>query len=215
MDESLPVKPPYWRLSAFYFFYFATIGALFPYWGLYLQTRGYDTLAIGQLLAILAGTKIIAPYVWGWIADHSGRRLLLIRIASLFTAVSFVSMYWADSLLQMAMMMLLFSFFWNASLPQFEVTTLTFLGLDNHRYSSIRLWGSIGFIIAVVAIGKLLDVFGAATLPHIVILLYACKWLATLCVPTVASVTQRASAKSSFWQALRRRDVMVVLFASF
>ena len=29
---------PYWRLSGFYFFYFATLGVLVPYWGLYLQS---------------------------------------------------------------------------------------------------------------------------------------------------------------------------------
>ncbi|MCG7946441.1 MAG: MFS transporter, partial [Candidatus Thiodiazotropha taylori] len=33
---------PYWRLSGFYFFYFASLGALLPFWGLYLQDRGYS-----------------------------------------------------------------------------------------------------------------------------------------------------------------------------
>ena len=42
---------PYWRLSGFYFFYFAALGALIPFWGLYLQTLGFDAVAIGELIA--------------------------------------------------------------------------------------------------------------------------------------------------------------------
>ena len=29
---------PYWRLSGFYLFYFASLGALVPYWSLYLKS---------------------------------------------------------------------------------------------------------------------------------------------------------------------------------
>ena len=47
---------PYWRLSSYYLFYFASLGALVPYWGLYLQDAGFEPLAIGVLMAILAGT---------------------------------------------------------------------------------------------------------------------------------------------------------------
>ena len=57
---------PYWRLSSFYLVYFASLGALVPYWGLYLASLGYGPGAIGELTAILTGTKVVAPNVWGW-----------------------------------------------------------------------------------------------------------------------------------------------------
>ena len=47
---------PYWRLSSFYLFYFGALGALVPFWGLYLQDRGLSAAAIGSLMAILMGT---------------------------------------------------------------------------------------------------------------------------------------------------------------
>jgi len=31
----------YVQISGFYFFYFATLGVLVPYWGLYLQSVGF------------------------------------------------------------------------------------------------------------------------------------------------------------------------------
>ena len=133
---------PYWRLSSFYFFYFATVGALLPYWGLYLQSLGFDAAAIGELIAILVGTKIVAPYIWGWIADRRGRRMPIVRLASLVSALSFAAIYLGHGYLVIALVMLVFGFFWNASLPQFEATTLNHLGDSVTAYTRIRVWGA-------------------------------------------------------------------------
>ena len=62
---------PYWRLSGFYFFYFATLGALLPYWSLYLKDSGCNAIEIGKLSALLVATRIIAPNLWGWFADRT------------------------------------------------------------------------------------------------------------------------------------------------
>ena len=70
---------PYWRLSGFYFFYFATLGGLIPYWGLYLKDLGFGPSEVGELLAIVAGTKIIAPNLWGWLADRYRLRMRVVR----------------------------------------------------------------------------------------------------------------------------------------
>jgi len=42
---------PYWRLSGFYFFYFAALGCYIPYWGLYLKDSGLTSQEIGELSA--------------------------------------------------------------------------------------------------------------------------------------------------------------------
>ena len=58
-----------WRFSSFYFFYFTTVGVLVPYWGLFLQSRGFNAKEIGQLMAILLLTKLVAPNMWALLAD--------------------------------------------------------------------------------------------------------------------------------------------------
>ncbi|MCW8885694.1 MAG: MFS transporter, partial [Motiliproteus sp.] len=70
---------PYWRLSSFYLCYFSLLGALVPFWGLYLEDLGFSAGEIGSLVAILMATRIVAPNLWGWLADHSGQRLRIIR----------------------------------------------------------------------------------------------------------------------------------------
>ncbi len=206
---------PYWRLSSYYFFYFATLGAIVPYWGLYLQYRGYSAVEIGELMAIVAGTKIVAPYIWGWIADHSGRGLSLIRYSAFTAAICFAGVYLADSFLLMAAVMLLFSFFWNANLPQFEATTLHFLGTDSNRYSHIRLWGSIGFITLVISLGPLLDRSGVQVLPHCLLLLYSAIWLATLGVPSFKSAFLQEKPARSIIHTLKKRPVIAALTVCF
>lgn len=180
-------KPPYWRLSGFYFFYFASLGALIPYWGLYLNSLGFDAAAIGGLMAIIMATKIVSPNIWGWIADHTGRRMAIVRFGSLAAAVCFVGIFFSAQFWWLALVMLLFSFFWNAALPQIEAATFSHLQTETHRYSSIRLWGSIGFILAVWGLGEVLNNIGMGYLPAILLILFLGIWLMSLLVPEEAA----------------------------
>ena len=103
------------------------------------------------------GTRIIAPNLWGWLADRSGQRLRISRGGALLTLVVFSAAFWIEGFWAWALLIFGFSFFWNAVLPQFEVITLNALGSARHSYSRVRLWGSIGFIAAVVGLGWLFD----------------------------------------------------------
>lgn len=178
---------PYWRLSGFYFFYFASLGTLLPYWGLYLKSLGYDAKAIGSMLAIIMATKIISPNIWGWIADHTGKRMAIVRAGGLLSMLAFAGVFVSQQYAWLAMVMLVFSFFWNATLPQFEATTFTHLGNDTHRYSGIRLWGSVGFIIAVWVLGKQLEGSQIEQLPFILMFIFFAIWLMGLLVPEEAA----------------------------
>ncbi len=205
---------PYWRLSGFYLFYFAALGALLPYWGLYLQSLGFGAREIGELMAILMATKIIAPNVWGWIADHTGKRMMIVRLGSLLSAVAFAGVFWGVSYWWMASILCLFSFFWNATLPQFEATTMSHLGDSTHRYSRVRLWGSVGFIIAVVTVGPMLEAQGVDLLPVVLLVLFVAIWFSSLTVPERAA-RHLPLDHEPLRDVLKRPNVMVLLVICF
>lgn len=186
----------YWRLSNFYFFYFAALGAFWPYWGPYLKSLGFNEAEIGQLVAIIMATKIIAPYLWGWIADHIGHRMGIVRMASLLAMMSFSAIFFGTGYVWLVTVMVVYSFFWNAALPQFEATTMTHLGRDSHRYSSIRLWGSIGFVIAVAGLGPVLSAVGIDILPGVFLALLGGIWWASLWVPEQVAARQNLKQES-------------------
>ena len=205
---------PYWRLSGFYFFYFATLGALVPYWSVYLKTLGFNYAEIGELFAILVVTKVIAPNIWGWIADHKGKRMMIVRLGSLLAMVSFIGIFFVTGYWWIALIMSVFSFFWNAVLPQFEATTMTHMQDEPHKYSTIRLWGSVGFIVAVAALAPVLDEYGAGLLPIYLFILIAGIWLMSLMVPERAAGHLQLSHER-LRNVLRRPEVAGLLIASF
>ena len=178
---------PYWRLSGFYFFYFASLGALAPYWGLYLKSLGFTAAAIGSMMAIIMATKIVSPNIWGWVADHTGKRMAIVRLGGLLSAMAFAGVFVSQDYWWLVGVMMVFSFFWNATLPQFEATTFSHLGEQTHRYSSVRLWGSVGFIVAVWLIGQQLDGSKISYLPMILMGLFITIWASSLIVPEEAA----------------------------
>ncbi len=203
-------KLPYWRLSGFYFFYFATLGGFLPYWNLYLQDIGFNAIEIGEMSAFMVGTKIVAPNIWGWIADHTGRSLRIIRMASFLAVVFFAGFLLDNSYRWFAWVTLAFSFFWNAALPQFEALTLFHLKKDSHRYSQIRLWGSIGFIATVLGIGHLLDSTEIRVLPLVILALLFLIWLISLFTPDTKAAHHEADRHSIVY-ILKKPEVLAFL----
>lgn len=205
---------PYWRLSSFYFFYFAALGVLVPYWGLYLKSLGFNAVAIGQLMAIPMATKFIAPFVWGWLGDHLGRRMAIVRLGALLTTLIFVAVFWLQGFWELGLAMVLFSFFWNAVLPQFEAVVLCYLGKAVSRYAQIRVWGSIGFIVTVVVLGMAVDLRGPAAVLPVLLSIYALLWGASLLIADPAT-SPHPMDQPGILSVLRKPAVLAFLTACF
>ena len=205
---------PYWRLSGFYFFYFATVGALVPYWGLYLQSIGFAPLDIGLLMSLLMISRIVAPNIWGWIADHRGQRMAVVRLAGFLAVAAFTGVFFGKSFWWLAAVMLAFSFFWNASLPMLEAATLSHLGARATAYGYVRLWGSIGFIITVSVVGPVLDQQGTERLLPILAGLMSGIWAFSLLVPE-SEAAGRAAHPQPFLKVILRKEMFAFLLACF
>ena len=206
--------PYYWRLSSFYFLYFGLLGTLVPYWSLYLKNLGFSAVAIGLLMAVPHLTKVVAPNLWGWLADRTGARLRIIRLGNLAAALAFLPVFWADEIWSMAILLAVFSFFWNAVLAQFEVVTLHTLGDQAHRYSQVRVWGSLGFIACVFLVGIALDHLSMDLLPWVMSVLLWLLWLATLALPADNSKPSRDS-DGGLIRLLKRRDIQIFMLVAF
>lgn len=108
--------------------------------------------------------RMLAPNLWGWLADHTGRRLLVIQVAATLSAVFYLGVFMTTSFWGMLLVLGLMSFFWSASMPLVEATTLSYLGQYTGRYGRLRSWGSVGFIISVVGLGYAFDYIAIAWL---------------------------------------------------
>ncbi len=206
---------PYWPLSSFYFFYFAVLGGFMPYWTLYLERElSFTPALIGQLMAVVMATRIVAPNFWGYVADHTGKRLELVRMGAFMLMLFWCGIFFVRDFWPVALVLLGYSFFQNAILAQFEALTIAHLGTQRERYGSIRLWGSLGFIATVAGLGMLFEIISLKWLPVILAFCALLSWLASLAVPDIVT-KKRSEAKDSLWSILRRPVVMGFLGASF
>ncbi|WP_320159489.1 MFS transporter [Marinobacter sp. 1-3A] len=159
----------YWRLSNLYFWFFALLGGLLPYWSLYLQEQGFSYLQIATLMATIQLTKIVAPSLWGHLGDRAGQRVRLVRLGAITGSLFFAGVFLEPGFYGLLLVMLAFTFFWNAILPLYEVITLRSLGKQRDRYGKVRLWGSVGFIGAVAGVGLILEWVSIQWLPWLLV----------------------------------------------
>lgn len=218
--QSVMPQGLYWRLSGFYFTYFMVLGAMIPYFPLYLKSLDLDAWQIGVMISVMVGTKIVAPNLWGWLADYTGRRMLVIRLGCLMAVVSFCGIFLQQpgqpSPGLLVLVIFLYSFFWNAVLAQFEAVTLFYLGERAYLYSRIRLWGSIGFIAAVALFGCLFDRIPLSFFPIVIaaglLAIFLSSWVVE--DPPVYRHTSQQDNKD-FLSRLRQPHVLVFFLVCF
>jgi len=206
---------PYWRLSGFYFFYFALLGTWVPYWSLYLKSLGFSSEEIGILTSLVMLTKILAPSLWGWLADSFGYRSRIIRVGAFMAMLAFSGAFLRSDFWWLAGVIISYSFFWNAVLAQFDVLTLSHLAGRYGRYSLIRVWGSIGFIVAVMGVGWWLDNHPIGQLLYLITILLSGIWLASLLVVEKPGGLRQDAERQSLKGILRQPAVIAFFAVSF
>ncbi|MGH8703383.1 MAG: MFS transporter [Burkholderiales bacterium] len=203
---------PHRQLAGFYFFYFAWLGAFAPFFSIYLDAVGLSPVEIGVVMALPPVTRIIAPHLWGWLADAGGRHARLVRFTVFAGTACWLGLFASMAFLWICLVVLAAGFFLSAALPLVEATTLTHLGEHTGRYGAIRLWGSIGYIVAVIGMGYALDFFTARALLWIV----AASLLGTLVSATLVPDARQpdpAMDRQPIAPILKRPEV-VALFAA-
>jgi len=204
---------PHRQLAGFYFFYFAHIGAFAPFFAVYLDSVGLSAAEIGTVMALPLVTRALAPYLWGWLADAAGRRLGLVRATLLVGLACWLGLFASTSFLWICMVVLAAGFFLTAALPVVEAATLTHLGEHTGRYGAIRLWGSIGYIVAVVGAGYALDLFPVRTLLWIVTVALAGTLAFAWLVPDATQAAHAAEDRQPITQVLKQPAVMALITA--
>lgn len=205
---------PYWRLSTYYFFYFAFVGAFSPFFTLYLQSIQLSATDIAVLMSLMQVMRVVAPNLWGWLAEHSGRRITIVRVSAVASLAGFVPFFLTTRFDGLFVAMALMAFFWSAALPIVESITFGHLAGEAGRYGSIRVWGSVGFIVAVLAIGHVLDAIPIAFLLWITVALLGGIAACALVLPDGrAPVVHREPVRLR--EVLQRPEVQALLGACF
>lgn len=197
-----------WPLASFYFTYLAVLGAFSPYIGPFLKSRGFSGWEIGVVMSVWYGTRIFAPPLWSAAVSRANEPIGWLRGGCIAGTAAFAVLVLPLPFAATLFSIGLFAVFYNAVLPQFEALTMATIAARRSAYGRIRVWGSIGFVIANVGYGWLLQQWGYG-------------WLAWLLLPAqllmIASAfgnrypvaAQSASAPTApaegFWATIQPR----------
>jgi len=205
---------PYWRLSGYYFFYFAFIGVFLPYFGLYLQSLSFSAWDIGLLMSQMQLMRLFGPYLWSVVADRCGQRITIIRRTGIVTLLSFSIFFFSTRFDVLFVAIALLSFFWVAALPLLETLIFDHLRENAARYSRVRLWGSIGFVVAVLGTGAALDHLPLASLLWIIVLVLGATQLLAAVVPEAPPFAPHGESPA-IAEVLAQSRVRALLVAAF
>src|SRR5260221_1550897 len=158
--------PVSYRLGAFYFLFFVGAGLWVAYLPPYFAARGLGAAEIAWLLALPQLARIVAPTAWGALADRFGAQRAIVVLGCGAGVVCYSLLPVVSGFAAFAWLMGLTSLVATAALPLVEAITLGVLAGQTGRYGPIRLWGSIGFMLAVFAGGLWLDFRSVHALPY-------------------------------------------------
>jgi PPP family 3-phenylpropionic acid transporter len=119
----------------------------------------------------------------------------------------FVALPFVEDARAIALLLLAMSLLSAGASPLVEAITFSAIEGRPGQYGPIRLWGSIGFILAVLATGAWLDRAGAPALSGILIGLAAATCIVSLALPGTAA-TRAAHAGEHLGAVLRRPGVL-------
>jgi len=210
MDKKRSLK---FTISSQYFIYFGVMGIFLPYFNLYCFNLGFSGLQIGVLAGLRSVAMVIFPLIWGLAADRLNlRRPIFILCNFVSTAI------WAMFLLtvdfwSMLVITAFYGMFYAPIISFLEAVTMDVLGAAKKSYGSIRAWGSISFIVMVLVLGKIIDVYSVDII--LVLILAGSMMLAAISVGIPAIQAPKKNLLVPGAGSLLAKPVMVFLFCAF
>jgi PPP family 3-phenylpropionic acid transporter len=189
----VPFLPVPFRLALFYFAFFLHAGAYVAYFPAYLAWRGLGAAEIAWVIALPPFVRIVAPTFWGTLADRTGGQRGIVAFGCTVNAACFLLLPAMPGFGAIAWLITAASALAGAALPLVEAITLGALAGQAGRYGPVRVWGSIGFIVAVLGGGAWLDLRSAEALPALLALTALASLGAALLLPAGA---KHAAAKA-------------------
>ncbi|WP_404347289.1 MFS transporter [Sutcliffiella horikoshii] len=145
---------------SFYFLTFFSFGALFPLLTVYLKEDvGLSGSQIGMIMSISPVVMIFVQPLWGVFSDYTQRPKQILLWTLFLTAVTGIAFSFMESYGALLAVAFLLAVTQSALVPISDSITLNYVQRTKGNYGSIRLWGAIGFAVAVLVAGWLSDFF--------------------------------------------------------
>lgn len=206
-------------LSALVATYFAHVGFFNPFLPLWLKDMGLSLVAISVLVSLQSASRLIAPYGWGWLSDHTGRRTLLLRYGASASLLLSLGLWWDGGFFWLFAVLLLLFGHTSGMMPMSEAVLIKIVSqsgeFDTRRYGRVRVFGSVGFLVTVIAAGWWFETYGMQHFPLVTMLTISAVAVSAWCLPSVKEPVVAQADKQSVWPLLRQRSAQLFFGSAF
>lgn len=185
-----------------------------PFLGVFLDGRGFSSQQIGELIAVITFVRILGPNLWAVIADKTGKTLRVMQLGCLIALLSYLLLFEVQGFWGISLAFGLVMMFWTAIAPQMETITLNSIDGDAKTYSNIRLWGSVGFIVASIVAGILVDVRGSESILLLNTVILSGLLLMSLLLKDASKSHTDSPQQKSIWQVATHPAFVLFILAS-
>ena len=142
-----------------YFLYFGVMGIFLPYFNLYCYHLNFSGFEIGTLSAVRSVALILFSLAWGLLADRFQIRRPIYILCNFISVAIWGFYFFTTAFWPMLFITVFYGMFYAPIISFLEAFTMDVLGAKKKRYGTIRGWGSIAFIITVIVLGWIIDLY--------------------------------------------------------
>lgn len=147
-------------LKIFYLFSFFAVGSLTPLLSVYLANEaGLNGIEIGTIMSVGPIVMIVFQPIWGIVCDWSGKPAKILAMTSLLAGLFGLGYLLFEPYILLVSVAVVLAIFQSAIIPVSDSITLQYTTRIKSNYGKIRLFGSLGFGVAVFVMGKLSESF--------------------------------------------------------
>ena len=199
----------------FYFCFYAAMAFFMPFLALYYAEIGLSGRQIGLLAGITPLVTLFAAPLWGGLADalQQHKRLLLAAIGMTLMAV--LALTFTKNLLGLVLLVTLYGLGTAPIMPLVDHAVLEMLGAHKDQYGRLRLWGALGWGVAGVGAGWLVERAGLQWAFYGFLLLMGSGALVAARLPMRRTINRAKSFRQGMQTLLQEWQWIVLLVAVF
>ena len=148
-------------LSVFYLLHFMTVGISLPFLPGYFAHLGFSGTRAGALLSVDPMLAAVLPPVFGQLADRTRRPGAVLALCAAGAALGYFLLSSAVTFPAAFAALCVHAAFAGGIASLADIIALQHVEQHGGSYASIRVWGSIGFVLAALPFGFLVDVIDA------------------------------------------------------
>lgn len=142
------------------FFFFACVAFVGPFTVLYYQGLGFSGTQIGLLTGLAPLITLFSAPLWTGLADTSNRHRFILSLTLLLSGLGMFWLPFLRSFWPVLLLVATFNIFFAPINALADSATMFMLGEAKKMYGRVRVGGTIGFGLAAILAGTLVENYG-------------------------------------------------------